>query len=128
MTLLALMDYKSISSYNQAEVANFQREMEEGGWKMYQINASRTNSFVSIAYKRQMPRDTNGFTDDKELREGEVDALRAVIALTDTGVEEKFNAYKDVIAILLNRGWMTADYCITEAGRIAYASQEKNGS
>lgn len=118
------MEYKALTTYDRAEADNFQREMDEGGFTCYGINASRTSTFVSMQYKRVMPRDANGFSDSKVHRDDEVNVLKVCAKFTDTGEWEACLAYENVMHYLLNREWITDLGKITEAGRAALATQE----
>jgi hypothetical protein len=118
------MEYRAFTGYDQEAAREFQREMDSGGFECYGINAGRTSTFVSMQYKREFPRDANGFTDSDVHRADEVKALKHCLTLSETGVWGDFTAYKDVMFFLYDRGWVEEDCRITESGRAALASQE----
>lgn len=124
MKPLAPMEYRGFTSYDTGEVSKFQREMDEGGWECYGINASRTSTFVSMQYKRECLLDASGFTANEKFRKDEINALQLCVDFVDTGIWGDCTAYENVLYFMHNRGWITDDCKITEAGRVALASQE----
>lgn len=117
-------EYRSFTGYDRQGAMAFMREAEAEGFELYDINMSRTNSFTSLALKRRMPLDANGFTDADSERTDEIQALKAHLHLDLTGEFAKFTAYNDVQYYLHQRGWIKEAGGITEAGKIALASQE----
>jgi hypothetical protein len=118
------MEYRSFTGYDRQGAMAFVREAEAEGFDLYDINMSRTSSFTSLALKRRMPLDANGFTDADSERADETQALKAHLHLELTGEFVTFKAYNDVQYYLHQRGWIKDEGGITEAGKIALASQE----
>lgn len=131
MKWLSPMEYQSFSTYDKQDMRDWQRRMESDGWGLYQIEASRTSSYVSVAYKRRMARDANGFTDSDLHRGDEVNALEMIRQHDDgekTGAQSMF-AYPGIFNVLYDREWIdwveeTQKFKLSEAGRTALASQK----
>jgi hypothetical protein len=124
-------EYESLTTYSDSDARDFQHRMDREGWDLYQINSNRSGHFfMSIAYKREMPRDENGFTiqvKDESYYEDEVTTLEFCKKVAEIGfdaarAEGPCMAYQGCAHFLFNREWIEEDMKITTKGRIALAA------
>lgn len=133
---LSPWEYESLSTYSDSDARDFQRRMDREGWELYQINSNRSGHFfMSVAYKREMPRDENGFTIQVKgecYYEDEVAVLEFCKKVSEVGfdaaqAEGPCMAYRGCAHFMFNREWIEEDMKITTKGRIALAAHyEKN--
>lgn len=130
---LSPYEYESLTTYSDSDARDFQNRMDREGWDLYQINSNRSGHFfMSIAYKREIPRDENGFTTSMPKTElnyydDEVVVLEFCKKVSEIGfdaarAEGPCMAYNGCAHFLYNREWIEEDMSITVKGRIALAA------
>ena len=115
--LVSPTEYAQASFTDSSAANKYQSEMDAAGWTMYDINVKRSGGYFSaFAYKRQMPCDVNGFTDDAWHAEREMNVLIYAKHLQSTSEQLDLDTYKYAESIIYNRGWINDDFFPTEAG------------
>lgn len=126
---LSEYEYNSIHGYDRSELRSFEREMERGGWDLYDYNISRTSSYYSVAYRRRIPLDQFGFTDEDSRRADEVAVLKLLKKFKETGVWDSLTVYTNCAHYLFKRNFIAIvdeTMQLTEIGLQALTQYENN--
>jgi hypothetical protein len=136
-TRMSPYEYEALTTYSDSDARDFQNRMDREGWELYQINSRRSGHFfMSIAYKREMARDENGFTITKPgecYYDDEVKALEFAKTVAEIGWDKANESggctvYTHCDFYLFNREWIDEKVNITTKGRIALAAHYKKNN